>query len=61
MNAWNEWGEGMALEPSVTYNMSFLAAIKNAKLRAQQIICPVGKVNNKQSVSAGSRSKKNKE
>ena len=61
VNAWNEWGEGMALEPSVTYNMSFLAAIKNAKLRAQQIICPVGKVNNKQSVSAGSRSKKNKE
>ena len=45
VNAWNEWGEGMALEPSITYNMSFLTAVKNAKLRAQQIICPIGKTN----------------
>jgi hypothetical protein len=31
INAWNEWGEGMALEPSDIYGHGFLDIIKEVK------------------------------
>uniref|UniRef100_A0A7S3KZT8 Uncharacterized protein n=1 Tax=Amphora coffeiformis TaxID=265554 RepID=A0A7S3KZT8_9STRA len=33
VNAWNEWAEGMALEPSTTYRTGFLEAIRDVKAR----------------------------
>ena len=35
LNAWNEWGEGMAMEPSNIYGRKFLEAVPNAKRRAK--------------------------
>ncbi len=31
INAWNEWGEGMAIEPSDTYGRGFLEIIRDVK------------------------------
>lgn len=39
INAWNEWGEGMVLEPSDKYGRSLLVAVKNAKAAANRIKC----------------------
>ena len=37
INAWNEWGEGMCLEPSDLYGYSFLNCIKNVLIDKNQI------------------------
>jgi hypothetical protein len=39
INAWNEWGEGMVIEPSDAYGFSFLEAIKNGRAAAADIGC----------------------
>ena len=39
INAWNEWGEGMALEPSDTYGRGFLEIVKNVKQELQDMGC----------------------
>ena len=38
LNAWNEWGEGMALEPSRQYGTALLETIR--RVRADSISCP---------------------
>jgi hypothetical protein len=39
INAWNEWGEGMVIEPSNAYGLSFLQAIRNGRAIAADIGC----------------------
>jgi hypothetical protein len=39
INAWNEWAEGMALEPSDVYERSFLEAIRDVKAQIQTEGC----------------------
>ena len=39
LNAWNEWGEAMALEPSDKYGRSLLEAIQEAKRTAKDVQC----------------------
>lgn len=39
LNAWNEWGEGNALEPSDVYNRTLLESVRNAKRIALDIRC----------------------
>ena len=39
INAWNEWGEGMALEPSVQYGFQFLQAVKASKRLVAEMQC----------------------
>ena len=40
INAWNEWAEGMAIEPSTTYGYRWLETIRSVKQRVQQEPCP---------------------
>lgn len=39
INAWNEWAEGMALEPSDVHGRTFLEAVKHAKTIVSSIDC----------------------
>ncbi|KAG7358009.1 methyltransferase type 11 domain containing protein [Nitzschia inconspicua] len=39
INAWNEWAEGMAIEPSTTYGYRWLETIQSVKQRVQQETC----------------------
>ena len=39
INAWNEWGEGMAIEPSDTYGRGFLEIIKSVKKELMDAGC----------------------
>jgi hypothetical protein len=39
INAWNEWGEGMCMEPSDLYGYSFLNSLKRVMVKNKQIIC----------------------
>lgn len=39
VNAWNEWAEGMVLEPSQTFGYQFLDSIQNAKEIVNRINC----------------------
>lgn len=38
INAWNEWGEGMSMEPSDVYGNKFLEAVKNVKLEVKALM-----------------------
>lgn len=38
INAWNEWGEGMHLEPDQEFGFAFLEQISNAKVNFEQFI-----------------------
>lgn len=39
INAWNEWAEGMVLEPSDTYGRGFLEAIRDVKQEFRNVGC----------------------
>ena len=39
VNAWNEWGEGMMLEPSDVYGRGLLEAVREAKRAARELQC----------------------
>ena len=39
VNAWNEWGEGMMLEPSDVYGRGLLEGVREAKRLASEVGC----------------------
>lgn len=39
INAWNEWAEGMALEPSTIYGKGFLEAVRDVKAQIMKEGC----------------------
>ena len=39
INAWNEWAEGMSIEPSNVYGRGYLEAIDNVKQQLQKVGC----------------------
>ena len=39
INAWNEWGEGMVLEPNSIYGRGLLDAVGRAKNTADNMSC----------------------
>ena len=55
INAWNEWGEGMVLEPSTKYGRSLLEAVKEGKRMASQIGCDWNKFDTYKNKSLSSR------
>ncbi|KAL3912114.1 MAG: hypothetical protein SGARI_001319 [Bacillariaceae sp.] len=40
VNSWNEWAEGMAIEPSTTYGRQWLETIQSVKKRVEAESCP---------------------
>lgn len=42
INAWNEWGEGMTMEPSDVYGNKFLEAVKEAKEEVSSLQTRIG-------------------
>ena len=42
INAWNEWAEGMSMEPSDVYGHGFLEVVQNVKNTIRQNGCHVG-------------------
>ena len=44
INAWNEWGEGMALEPSNVYGRGLLESVRSAKKLSNFIGCDMQKM-----------------
>lgn len=42
VNAWNEWGEGMALEPSNVYGNKFLEVVKQVKDKVRSLFDGLG-------------------
>ena len=40
VNSWNEWAEGMAIEPSTTYGRKWLETIQRVKKKVEAVTCP---------------------
>ena len=46
LNAWNEWGEGMTLEPNNIFGRMFLELVHRTRLFVENISCNISKVKN---------------